>query len=626
MRRRWATAPVSECGRRLSHRRFENTTKCALTLLLLRLTIFRAKETGSGSRKSYEEQAAPKGQPCVDIDKTVLKNVFSYWEGARARVDFPWDGSSSDSESVASQRFLARPLMATVDRRPATLRRQFLVRPSSKHIGCAISTNTMVTGLGFIDVSSFKSYEHQAACHACFEFASVTYAVNFLSEMASREVQYPSTVCIPGVVDLHQRFAAWQKGSRPPDKAYPWTVDCVFPGGFSELSCSGLSALNDDRPEALQRIFVRTNFTLITEKHPNAMHVISFWPWNALRSHDDERQFLDSVGRPKSASELNLAYFQGPNYETDAKDGKSLRTGVGRTHIKGGAHRSLVTQLLQLSLGAKGTTAYMGVPDGQVHSTLAQIEEIIRASIQDIIPTFSGALSRAYEEMQKSTGGSHHKTSLREVLYGTAEEPSTVMERLTVEHFMRIQRIQLRIVPLPTPALAFERLLISGQYAFNSYIAARYSADHHALMYFDGDAVPLVMSHLNQSLIEIMYQTLYGAVKSCRGVQFSLIELSIPQHYSSPDDVFRCIKKFYEVSDDAWDLMYSTCKQSYGNILARSDEVRSMSVHYVDTFGTGHIEGTVECTGLDILQNSSIELHMTMKKRPAHCTCDLSNI
>ena len=38
---------------------------------------------------------------------------------------------------------------------------------------------------------------------------------------------------------------------------------------------------------------------------------------------------------------------------------------------------------------------------------------------------------------------------------------------------LEARSIGVTIVPLPTPAIAFKRMLIGGQYAYASYIAAR---------------------------------------------------------------------------------------------------------------------------------------------------------
>ena len=580
----------------------------------------------------------PNSRPIVYIDEHVLKNVRSYWQGAHACVNCSRDFDYHGLYNQQPARFAAKPLMATVDRRPSTLRRQLVnALANETNIGCAVSTNTMVTGVGFIDVSSFKALEKQAKCRLCFEFSSATYATSFLLEMNSREVVHPSTICIPGAADLYQRFAKWQQGSRNADTAYPWTVDCTFPGGGfgsqSTLSCHRVSEMRDSNSDVIQRIYVMTNFTLKELTRPSLFHVVSVWPWDALRSHGDERSYFNQhgtlIGMPTAATELNLAYIQGPNYQLDtplsSKIRQSLDSGTNKkVGSIGGGHTRLVIQILQLSLSAKGTTMLLAVPDSQAQATLAYVLDLVEMPLDDVIPTFSNALTHAYFQLLKKCGKC---PTVREALNGSVEPSPRTQWRISLSDLMRLQQIQLCIVPLPTPAIAFDRLLISGQYAFSSYIVARYSADYHAMMYFDGDAAPILSPNTNSTLLDLIYRTLYR--KNCDGVQFSLVELSIPNRDSSPDRILQCIRQFYRSSDKDWRSTVSSCKLSYGNILGRTDVLRALSVHYVDTYEENLNSDVVGCAGKDfmnddMLLDESVELHLTAKQRPPTCTCNIT--
>lgn len=551
----------------------------------------------------------------VYVDRSVLENVRSYWEGAQSCINC--NGVFSRATDLADIKFVAQPLMATVDKRPVTIRKQMQsTKVASQPLGCAVSTNTMVTGLGHVLPGSFKGREDEAECFVCFETSSLEYAETFLLLVSQRKL-VDSTVCVHGVPDLYERFSSWQFKSRPADKAYPWTVDCTFPSGFETLTCSGLSSLQGQPPEELQRVYVLTSFTLTQSPASNSypLRISSRWPWAALRSPIDAMFTSADNGfriSPSKPLDIKLAYFQGPNFEVATESTRfSLRSSTTGP-IYGGSHIRLISQLLHLIERSHNAVFFMGVPDGQVNSTLTHISQLLQASLNETLPSHG----RFIEKIQSYA-------RLNAPYLFVRPFSSSAERHLTLNHLMLAVNLEICIVPLPTPALAFEKLLISGQYAFSSYMAARYSAVFDVLVYFDGDAVPSLGPSAQGSLLDIFFETFFGReAHNCHGAQLTLVEWSIPTELSTPDSIVRCVEQFHERTRHNWTRGVQDCVQAYGNIAARGDSVQAMSVHYVDVNPEYLPQGVKYCPGFALHRDKIVELHLTKKKRPSECTCN----
>ena len=265
----------------------------------------------------------------VRVDAAAQKNCKSNLESARSSIQWAKD-TCNKAEKKFRATFVSEPLMASVDRRPLILRKQAVHIEDEKRLpifGCAFSTNTTVSNLGYVEVESFQVRD--SSCAICFQFAARNQAAQFMIRVGDIS---GSTKCISGQTSLYQRFGVWQQQSRSSDSAYPWTVDCSLPNGIKELSCKNIGSNSNYRQDGIQTVYLNTNFSLMT-KSKQLFHVLSQWPWDSLTSHDDDRAsiYIRMKSRyfvPSHAKDMRVAYFQGPNYHAKTNNAGNFLVGT----------------------------------------------------------------------------------------------------------------------------------------------------------------------------------------------------------------------------------------------------------------------------------------------------------
>ena len=159
------------------------------------------------------------------FDQAVFKNVQATHSGANSYITVsPEQGLSTDEVS----QFKVLPLLATVDRRPITARKQLMkdtknYTQGGQLLGCAIASNTFVSNLNAHD-----AVEDSATCRVCFQFSNREDASNFLPSWYKSKYydDSMSTKCISGTASGHVlkgSHKGWQKTAFP-GNGYPWNV------------------------------------------------------------------------------------------------------------------------------------------------------------------------------------------------------------------------------------------------------------------------------------------------------------------------------------------------------------------------------------------------------------------
>ena len=533
----------------------------AFAILISDIGVFKASESSRGpaslsSLHQFLFSATTLDPPVDSVPRTSLEKYLSIdpWVARNSRANLQ-GATASTVWSESSRRglteggianltlFVAQPLMATVDRRPIIVRKQtsypppFNFHSSGSKIGCALSTNTALTELGGISLKQLEQNLRHATCAVCFQFSSKGLAKQFVASEGGAVEPDESTRCFYGEPRVSYTFANWQQDYQQAARGslfgYPWTVDCELPNGHKELTCDGISEINDSHDE-LQRIYVKTNFTLAmksTHKDRDmkqssipfpTFHVLSTFPWDAVRSHSDDRLAIykalpknasdPSPYVPSSAKELKLAYFQGPNYDAEFAGAKMyLRSPSLEPESNGGVNPRFMSTLINLLRQGSDVTFFIGVLDGQAEHTRSILASKLELLVSDIYPLHARHLVRAFEFLSvEGNSGEYIPTGAfrDDIGRGSGAEARErdssphLNETLTLLDFMRLRNTKITIIPLPTPSLAFQTLLCGGQYGYASYILARFAADFHVVQYFDGDATPLNVPAVRHSLHE----------------------------------------------------------------------------------------------------------------------------
>ena len=130
-------------------------------------------------------------------------------------------------------------------------------------------------------------------------------------------------------------------------------------------------------------------------------------------------------------------------------------------------------------------------------------------------------------------------------------------------------------------SLSFEKSVCGGQYTFAAYLAARYAADYHVMMYIDGDTAMIEGS--DRSLRDVLYERFFSEKSSkCAGHRIRLIEQFVKEEDDKTKRILQCTE---EVSLDVnkWKYINDNCHLKEGHIVARTDSILAMSVHHPDT-------------------------------------------
>ena len=586
------------------------------------------------------------------VDETVLENVRANLESARAIIQWMNPGSIPEKMRYVT----AQPLMATVDRRPLTRRKQIRSlnssgSVSSTQIGCAFSTNTAVSDIGRLDIVKSSERKHNKEyCALCFQFASLLFAEQFLPNISSpydhNGIVDESIRCIRGDALIHSRFASFQWSYRHPSGVFPWTIDCTLPNTYLELDCEQISHYAENQNDELQSIFLQTKFSLFAQTEgffgqlrDMEFQVISRWPWDALKAHsytklpsvldDNSTRFV-----PSKSEELKLAYFQGPVYTLEGqhkmknKDKANFRLDSPNLNplSKGGLHRNFVNTAIQLARLAVGANIFVGVPDGQVQRTYESFKDLLATPLIKLFPKKKSTTLLEHHHVILGEGKIKGKMTDEYITFATLFNSHFFSDAsYHLSHLLSARSISITLVPLPTPALSFKTLLIGGQYAFTSYIVARYSADFHAMMYFDGDAVPLDNPKVAKSLKEAIYYLFFTNREwSAPGRRFALVEYSVKNRFKRPTGYQQCFQQYFEDAMETqsdWSEKIDKCGKAMGNVVARCDSIEALDIHYAST-DPELLPSEIGIEDTEIVPDDYfIELHMTTKSRRQECLC-----
>jgi len=592
-----------------------------------------------------------KSNDVLIFDHAAMQNIQETYKGAHSYIE--WSPKSLENiipvDDLQGQ-FQAKPLLATVDRRPIIVRKQIqddivqakrANKPSltqnGQLLGCAISTTTHVSNLEAQYLKHYKEYS--PTCDVCFQFSNQEDMTNFVHGVGYEPLQPGqesiATKCFGGKASITARFADWQqKDVRFAGYGYPWTVDCVLPNGIQELTCREISRMQREIEvrDGLQHIYVKTKFVLDGwfDDWSKQFWVHSSWPWTAIMSHDDDRsRIAERLSKswndvtsgyvPRNAKELTLAHVEGPGYDkTEYNGGLSLKSMEVDRESKGGIHPRFVSNLFHLIRNAPGSTHLMAVVDGQVRRTYEEIVKLLNSRVSDLYPTHGSIVFDHVEELKKRElipiGKMDAKKGLR------AETDLTLMELL------RLRGIKIHLVPITTPSMAFERNVCGGQYSFAPYLAARFAADYQVMMFIDGDTA---MVEGSTTLQTVLYDRFFSEKSSkCAGHRLRLIEQYVKPEYENIEKVLQCTQDLSS-HRDKWAYAMENCHLKEGHVVARTDSIYAFSVHHPDTLPGYLPKGVEDCitngnkeTDRYFLKESEfVQLHLRNRERKPECTC-----
>ena len=196
-----------------------------------------------------------------------------------------------------------------------------------------------------------------------------------------------------------------------------------------------------------------------------------------------------------------------------------------------------------------------------------------------------------------------------------------------LEGLLRARGVRLHMVPITTPSLAFEKSVCGGQYSFAAYLAARFAADYHVMMYVDGDTAMIEGS--KKSLQAILYDRFFSKNSSkCAGHRTRLIEQYVKPEDDRTDRVLQCTEEI-ALNEKKWAYANQNCHLKEGHIVARTDSILAMSVHHPDTDTKYAPEGVQDCITPGNKENDRyflradefIQLHLRNRLRKDECVC-----
>eukprot|EP00569_Conticribra_weissflogii_P009062 CAMPEP_0171364650 /NCGR_PEP_ID=MMETSP0879-20121228/4157_1 /TAXON_ID=67004 /ORGANISM="Thalassiosira weissflogii, Strain CCMP1336" /LENGTH=808 /DNA_ID=CAMNT_0011872045 /DNA_START=142 /DNA_END=2568 /DNA_ORIENTATION=+ len=605
------------------------------------------------------------------FDLDVLRNVHATYQGARSRIE--WKQSPANTPLfVANQNITVAPLMATVDRRPILVRKQLLddrktrnVARNGKELGCALSSTTFVSHLKHHDLKKYQQkYGHRHGCEVCFQFSNRKDMTDFLSErqnkakwMTIETNASTSTKCVKGQATVTSRFGQWQQeeetqGRRFQGFGYPWTVDCLLPNGIPELTCKEISKMqrniDEGRVDGLLDIRFGTKLVIgWTEgtKRGNYFAVWSQWPWKAVMSHDDDREEIakklsmtwndeTSWYVPKSGEELKLAHVEGPGYDQTEYNGKpSIRSIDPQSNSKGGVHVRLLVNLYHYIRNAPGSTHIVAVVDGQAHRSYEYLTEALNTNISLLYRDFWQSLLSEINHANPTDLLPMHEDS---------STTSHAFTDMTLMQLLRLRKINILMVPVLTPSPLFEQSVCGGQYQFATYLAARYSADYHVIMFIDGDTSllerpqtqPLPSSssstQLKRTQQQIYYDRFFSPTHStqCAGHRYQLIEQYVPPSHDTDEHLLQCTHDLLS-HPKKWKFAMKNCHLKEGHIVGRTDAIYAYSVHHPDTLKGYAPIGVEDCISPGntwseryyLLESEMVQIHLRDRERKKECTC-----
>lgn len=580
------------------------------------------------------------------FDEAAMKNVRATYEGALSWLK--WASETILEVTVADKldQFQVMPLLATVDRRPLTARKQIKEDKLGLHdngnlLGCAVSATTFISKIENLNLSTLKDFPVQ--CDVCFQFANREDMDSFLPGIGYQPIsgiqESISTKCFSGAAESTARFIEWQsQDERFEGFGYPFTVDCTLPNGIKELTCREISKMQNQiaaNNDGLQSIYFKTRLTLdgyFGDTVAKSFHVFSQWPWTALQSHDDDRSIIgralpsswnDSSSRfvPSSSHELNLVHVEGPGYLMGEYDGKpTLQTMKNNDYgSKGALHFRLLVNLYHLIRNAPHSTHMMAVVDGQALASYNAMQEIINTKVKDIY--------RSYADVFTDTYFLNKNGLIPKYTMNNKENKKGKDSDMTLGDLLRSRGIRLHIVPIVTPSLSFEKSVCGGQYAFTAYLAARFAADYHVMMYLDGDTAMIEGS--NRSLQDILFERFFSRYSSkCAGHRLRLIEQYVKPEDDRTERVLQCSADV-SLNESKWNYVNKNCHLKEGHIVARTDSILAMSVHHPDTDTNYTPKGVEDCITKGnqeddryfLKADEFVQLHLRNRLRKDECVC-----
>jgi hypothetical protein len=575
------------------------------------------------------------------FDLDVLRNIQATYEGASSYIEYS-DEAKAHYQSV--------PLHATIDRRPIIVRKQMMLDGTSeqhltkdgKILGCAISSNTFVSNLNSLSLEDFDVgrwasrgvYNNRGSCGVCFQFSNRRDMSSFV-QGAGYENPSTLTKCFEGNATIIARFAEWQqKDDRFTQFGYPFTVDCILPNGISELACEEITRLHTTISERddLQSIHFVTSFMLKghfgDEKRTRSFKVHSKWPWNALTSHNDDRSVIshrlatdwkDGISDfvPQSAKELKFCHVEGPGYEDESTvfdGGDSLQSTVSNFTSRGGISSRLLATLFHLIRNSPGSTHMIAVVDGQISRSYDYLSQLLDTKISLLYPNFWSVF-----------GNKRELETLGLIPISTMGQKGSVspMADMTLIELLRLRKMKIHMVPILSPSLLLEKSVCGGQYQFTTYLAARFSADYHAMAFVDSDTA-LVESSM--SLQDVLYSRFFHDGRKCAGHRLRLIEQFVEPQYE--DRLMECV---YDLSSTPakWEYAMNNCHLNRGHIFARTDSIYAFSIHHPDTLPEYLPRDVHNCDnpGKDVTDMSHlnesevVQLHLRDRVRKPECSC-----
>jgi len=200
---------------------------------------------------------------------------------------------------------------------------------------------------------------------------------------------------------------------------------------------------------------------------------------------------------------------------------------------------------------------------------------------------------------------------------------------MTLMELLRKRKINIKVVPIITPSIAFEKSVCGGQYPFAPYLAARYAADYQVIMFIDGDTA---MVEKSETLQSILYDRFFSKKSSkCAGHRLRLIEQYVPPKYDSTEQVLQCTADL-ALNPAKWNYAMENCHLKEGHIVARADSIYAFSVHHPDTLPGYVPKGVEDCitpgnkenNRYFLKENEFIQLHLRDRERKPECTCFLN--
>lgn len=582
------------------------------------------------------------------FDEAAMKNVRATYEGARSWLK--WAASTILEVTVADKldTFQAIPLLATVDRRPLTARKQMEkadgLHDNGNLLGCALTSTTFLSNLENMYAQSYKDFPTQ--CDVCIQFSNREDMHGFLPGVGYEQIsdyqESTATKCFGGVASNSARFMKWQKqDSRFEGFGYPITVDCALPNGIRELTCREITKLHNrmEVTDGVQAIYLQTKFSLdgyFGDVYPKTFHAFSRWPWAAVQSHDDDRSKIgsslpetwdDTASKfvPNSVRDMKFLHVEGPGYAMGEYNGSiTLKSVQNDPDSKGGIHFRLVVNLFHLIRNSPQSTHMMAIVDGQARTTHRAMQALLSTKLEDVFHSYSNVFTEGY---LKNTSKLISKYSMKGKL-----NQDTKPSEMTLAELLHLRGIKIHIVPITTPSLTFEKSVCGGQYTFAAYLAARFAADYHVIMYVDGDTAMIEGSE--RSLPEILYDRFFSKNSSkCAGHRIRLIEQYVKPEDDRVERVLQCSEEA-SLNKAKWDYANANCHLKEGHIVARTDSIWAMSVHHPDTDIDFVPEGIEDCISPGNKENDRyflkadefVQLHLRNRIRKDECVCFGNNI